>query len=51
MESKRVHFFAFDYFQRETDFKNSWEFAYEIVISFTGVVLIDMISSDQLICV
>jgi len=36
-----VQLFAFDYFRREADFISSGEFAYKIIVSFTGVVLIE----------
>ena len=36
-----VQLFGFDYFQREADFISSEEFAYKVIVSFTGVVLIE----------
>ena len=36
-----VQLFGFDYFQREADLVSSGEFAYTVIVSFTGVVLVD----------
>ena len=36
-----VQLFGFDFFEREADLIRSGEFAYTIIVSFTGVVLIE----------